>query len=91
MTDLIEGQTTDITALAKELRDMADRLELNGSGSFGGCFVILPPKGGEPIKTLILDSNQDLAQYWSILKTKAEMALMGLDEMARNQGYGGRR
>ena len=88
MNDLIEGQKTDPESLAKELRDMADRLVLNGPDSFGGCFVVLPPMGGEPIKTLILDSKQDPAQFWSILKTKAEMALMGLDEISRNQqGY----
>lgn len=88
---LISGQQTDIEALAKELRDMADRLVLNGPDAFGGCFVVLPPMGGDALKTLILDSKQDPAQFWGILKAKSEMALMSLDEMARNQsGYGRR-
>jgi hypothetical protein len=88
---LIEGQTANINTLAQELRSMADSLILNGPASFGGCFVVLPPMGGDPIKTLILDSKQDPAQFWAILKTKAEMALAGLDEIARAQGYGMRR
>jgi len=84
---LIDGQTADIKALADELRSMADSMELNGPASFGGCFVVLPPMGGEPIKTLILDSKQDPAQFWAILKTKAEMALASLDEQSRVAGY----
>lgn len=80
---LIQG-STDIKQLAAELREMADRMELNANASFGGAFVIIPPAGGEVIKTLIIDSKQDPAQYWSIIKTKADMALMGLDEQQRN-------
>jgi len=81
----------DINALAKKFTEMAEAMSLNGNRNFGGAFVVVPPQGGEPINTLILDSNQDPAQFWAILKTKAEMALAGLDEQQRNQTGFGRR
>ena len=88
---LIDGQAPDVAKMAAELRAMAESLERNTADVFGGCFVVLPPQGGEPIKTLILDSKQDPAQFWSILKTKCDIMLASLDEMARNQqGYGRR-
>lgn len=82
---LIENQQANVEALAQQFRDMAARLVLNGDKNFGGAFVVVPPAAGEPIHTLILDGNQDPAQFWAILKTKAEMALAGLDEQMRNQ------
>ena len=84
MTEPLIPGTTDVKELAKELREMADRMEKNADADFGGAFVVIPPAGGEIIKTLILDNKQDPAQYWAMLKTKCEMALAGLDEMARN-------
>lgn len=83
---LIEGQEVSIETQAALLRSMADRLILNGPNGFGGCFVIIPPDGAESITTLILDSKQDQAQFFAILKTKAEMALQALDEQARQAG-----
>lgn len=91
MTENLIAGGTDVFELAKQLRQMADRMETNGNDSFGGCFVVLPPMGGEPLKTLILDSKQDPAQFFAILKTKCEIALASLDETQRNQqGYGRR-
>ena len=88
---LIENQN-DVHELAKKFTDMAEAMQLNGNRNFGGAFVVVPPAGGDVIHTLILDSGQDVAQFWALLKTKAEMALAGLDEMQRNQaGFGGRR
>ena len=82
---LIENQQANIETLAQQFLDMAARLKLNGDKNFGGAFVVVPPSGGDPIQTLILDGKQDPAQFWAILKTKAEMALAGLDEQQRNQ------
>lgn len=86
---LIEGQETNIQTLAKELRDMADRLEANGIAYFGGCFVVLPPMGFDPLSALILDNKQDAAQFFALLKTKCDMQLMGIEEQQRgSRGFG---
>lgn len=80
---LVQG-TTDVKALAQELRELADRMERNSDGSFGGAYVVIPPAGGDVIKMLILDSAKDPAQFWAVLKTRCEMVLAGLDEIQRN-------
>jgi len=82
---LIEIDRADVVILAARFRAMADRMELNGSEAFGGAFVVVPPKnGGEPIETLILDSQQQAAQFWVLLKTRCDLELARLDEAARN-------
>ena len=89
MENLIDRDRTDIEKMAQAFRDMADRIVLNGESSFGGAFVIVPPaKGGDPIQTIILDANQDVAQFWSIVQTKAQMALAQLEQVAMQaRGY----
>jgi hypothetical protein len=77
-------EKSDLKSLSDELREMAERIDRNADGSFGGAFVLLPP-GGEPVKTLLIDSGKDPAQFWGTLKTKCEMALAGLEELQRNQ------
>lgn len=87
MTEPLIKGASNVGELAKELREMADRMEKNADGQFGGAFVVIDPNGNV-VKTLIIDNKQDPAQFWSILKTKCDMALLGLDEMQRNQqGY----
>lgn len=88
---LIEGQGTDAAKLAQALRDMAARIEKNGSDSFGGCFVVLPPQGYEGLSALILDTNQDAAQFFGLLQTKITLALAGIEEAQRNAQSFGRR
>lgn len=86
---LVENRKSEIEVLAERFTVMADRLLLNKADSFGGAFVIIPPTGGgEPIETLVLDKDQDAAQFWSIVKTKAQMTLDALDLVARNQQAG---
>ncbi len=82
MTESLIQGTTEVTKLAQELREMADRMEKNADGNFGGAFVVIDP-AGNVVKTLIIDSKQDAAQFWSILKTKCDMALGSLDEAIR--------
>ena len=74
-------------------RSMADAIEKNAEGSFGGAFVVVPPtsEAGEPIETLILDAKQDPAQFWMLLKTKCDIALGELDQKQRTQASFGRR
>ena len=62
--------------IAKHFRDMADTIERNAEGSFGGVYVIVPPDGGgDPIKTLILDAHQDMALFWNSVVTKSQIML----------------
>jgi hypothetical protein len=71
---------------------MADAIERNAEGTFGGAFVVIPPAdAGEPLETLILDSKQDAAQFWMLLKTKCDIALGELDQKQRSQAAFGRR
>jgi hypothetical protein len=84
---LIDNPLADFQKLAAELREMAARLEMNGPEQFGGCFVIIPPSGGDVVKTLVIDRNQDIAQFWGILQTKARIALESLDTQQRQAGW----
>ena len=71
---------------------MAEAVERNAEGSFGGAFVVVPPpEAGEPLETLILDSKQDPAQFWMLLKTKCDLELSALDAKQRQQATFGRR
>lgn len=71
---------------------MADAIAKNADGPFGGAFVVAPPtpEAGEPLETLILDSKQDAAQFWMLLKTKCDIALGELDQKQRTQATFGR-
>lgn len=61
---------------------MAKRIVHNAGQSFGGAFVIVPPNG-DPIETLILDAKQDPAQFWSLIKTRCDLAISEIDEHQR--------
>ena len=86
---LIEKQT-EVGKLAAEFREMADRMEQNGDSAFGGCFVVVDSQGNM-LKTLILDKSQDAGQFWTLLRTKCDMTIAGLDDAMRNQQAFGRR
>lgn len=76
----------------KRFRDMADRMALNDTANFGGCFVVIPPEGGgEPLETIILDSKQDPAQFWNLLMTKCQISLAEIDQKQRTGQAFGRR
>lgn len=72
---------------------MSELLKKNGTESFGGAFVVAPPKdGGEVLNTLLLDSRQDPVQFWILLKTKCETEIAQLDQKQRSgTAFGGRR
>lgn len=89
---LIQDQNRPMEAVAALFDAMAARIRLNKDNSFGGAFVIIPPdNGGEPIVTLILDDKQDPAQFYTLLKVKAEAQIVQIDQLARQQGGYGRR
>lgn len=88
-TDTVDPN--NVHELLKRFNNMADRMSLNGNDSFGGAFVIIPPiGGGEPIETLILDSKQDLAQFWNAVITKCQIMLAKVEQDQRQQGTFGR-
>lgn len=51
---------------------MAEAIERNKDGAFGGAFVIVPPEGAA-VEVLILDPKQDPAQFWAGIETKAQI------------------
>lgn len=81
------------TDTPSRFRAMADAIDRNAEGSFGGAFVVVPPPdAGDPLETLILDSKQDAAQFWMLLKTKCDLELAALDQKQRTKAtFGGRR
>lgn len=80
------------TDTPSRFRAMADALEKNADGSFGGAFVIVPPEaGGDPIETLILDSKQDAAQFWNAVITKCQFMLADVEQKQRAGQVFGRR
>ncbi len=78
---------------ADRFSKMAAALDHNSASGFGGAWVVVPPEGGgEPIETLILDSKQDAAQFWSLLQAKASVMIAEIEEKKRTQGaFGVRR
>ena len=77
----------------ESFESMARKIVDNAGYSFGGAFVIVPPKdGGEIIETLILDSKQDAAQFWILLQSKCQAQIAALDSANRQvqAGYGRR-
>lgn len=73
-------------SIADRFRRLADRIDQNADAGFGGAFLIVPPdNGGEVIETLILDTRQDPAQFWTLLKTKCDTELIALDAARRGQ------
>lgn len=66
---------------ADRLRAMADALDRNPGGPFGGVAVIVPPdNGGEALELLILDSQKDPAQFWSTVVTRASLMVQDLQQ-----------
>ncbi|MFA5897701.1 MAG: hypothetical protein WC829_01180 [Hyphomicrobium sp.] len=89
-TDTAEPNKAQI--LADSFRKMAAAIELNGADNFGGAFVVIPPHdGGDILETLVLDSRQDPAMLWMLLKTKCDMELTKLDQVQRQGNAFGRR
>lgn len=73
--------------IVKHFRDMADTIEKNADGSFGGAYVIIPPEGGgDPIRTLILDGHQDMALFWNSVVTKSQIMLTVAEKNQRAMG-----
>ena len=72
---------------AHAFREMADKIDLNSGNGFGGAFVISPP-GSEAQTLLVLDNSQNPAIFWSLVKTRADIALAVIAD-AERQGQNG--
>jgi hypothetical protein len=84
MTDEVEKKP----ATADLFRRMAERIDHNASDGFGGAFLIVPPaNGGDAIDTLILDTLQDPAQFWVLLKSKCDIQIQKIDNAQRQATF----
>lgn len=87
--------TSRASQAARTLDDLSAKVTLNAANGFAGCFALVPPGESEPVTLLILDPEASPAVFWSLVSTKAKMALDALaDEESRNgpmAGFGGRR
>ena len=75
---------------AGTLAKMSDLVTANAANGFAGVFVIVPPGEGEMHTTLLLDPSENVAAFWSLVQTKAQMALAELEESERNANAFGR-
>ena len=68
---------------------MADLIDLNTGKPFAGAVCIVPPNGEVPVEILLLTAP-DPAMFWSMVKTKAEIAMQEIanKEQQALQGWG---
>lgn len=79
---------------AEPFARMAESIRHNADKPFGGAVVWVPPDGkGEPVEMLLLNSPQDVAQFFGMIKATAELKLAeeAVREQRQNMGYGGLR
>ena len=69
---------------------MAARVRLNAEQGFGGAFVVVQPDGVAQ-EMLLLDNAQNPAIFWSLIKTRAEIAIAEIEDAQRQGGGFGRR
>ncbi len=58
---------------AQPFADMAARIERIEPTEFAGAVVVVPPSG-EPIAFLVTDPTPHLAQFWSSVASRIEVA-----------------
>jgi hypothetical protein len=68
---------------------MSERLARNTSEKFGGAYVIVPPSSPEltiePIEVLVLDTQQDAAQFFMLLQAKIRTILERIEQEERRR------
>ena len=80
---------SDLTAdNATPFRAMADKIDLNRDNGFAGAFVIVGPNG-EVEATLVLDNKANEAAFWSLISTKAQIAISEAEANQQQQQGGG--
>jgi hypothetical protein len=58
---------------SERFRKMAESIDLNEGKPFGGAVVIIPPGDGPAIEILTMDSREDGLQFYSNIKTLADI------------------
>jgi hypothetical protein len=83
---------TEPTDHAAPFRAQADQIDLNRGPNFGGAFVIVAPDGSVE-SAFILDGKPNAAQFWSMISTKAQIAIAEAeaDQRSGQAGFGHRR
>jgi hypothetical protein len=79
------------TDFSKPFRAMATRIDMNAKEGFSGAFVIRPPGDQPEVALLLLHNKEDAAMFWSLVKTKAEIALQELASAEQQNQWHGRR
>lgn len=71
-------------------KKMAALIEQNEGSTFGGAYVIIPPgQDAKAMEVLVLDTQQDQAQFFMLLHAKVQSALQQIDDQQRKaQMYG---
>lgn len=69
-------------SIPDRFRRMAADIERNPE-AFGGAYVIIPPLGLAPIDVLILDRQENPAQFYMLLSAKIQQALKDVEDMER--------
>lgn len=72
---------------AAPFRKQADQIDLNAGNNFAGAFVIVDPDGNVEA-TLLLDEKANPAVFWSLIQTKAQIALAEAEAAARDGAAG---
>lgn len=77
---------------ADRFRQMAERIDHNAASAFGGAYVIIPPRSAfTPWDVLVLDTQEDPAQFLMVLQAKISAALDEIRQKeARAGAFGGR-
>lgn len=88
--ELIERKKQEAEKIAQQFDAMARRIRYNGTESFGGAFVLVPPAGaGRSVEVFqIADSNAGL--FWMIVKAQVDEQYKELQDMAARQMQFGR-
>jgi hypothetical protein len=74
---------------AAALDELSAKVTLNAANGFAGCFALVPPGEGDVVTTLILDPSASPAVFWSLVSTKAKIALDQIAEDERAGSMGG--
>jgi hypothetical protein len=74
---------------AAPFRAQAEQIDRNAGGSFAGAFVIVAPDG-KVSSTLLLDATPNPAAFWSLVQTKAAIAIAEAeaDHLQGGAGFG---
>lgn len=88
-SELVERRTKEAEEAALRFDAMAARIRRNGTDSFGGAFLLMPPGGvGAAIELLTL-SDQNPGYFWDmVFMTIQEERKRVQDIAARQRGFG---